>query len=217
MINPFDSCKVLKEMFDSGELPDPSGETRKVHSQIPPEDVTLLHNVVLSHKPKISVEVGMAFGASTLSILSAIATQDSEQGLPSLLSIDPNQSTDWYSCGVRAVSDAGLSAYHTLSPEPDYLVLPSMLASESVLNFAFIDGWHTFDHAFLDWWFIDKMLGVGGIVGFDDYYMPSVSKAVAFAGSHRRYEVIAMSNSARTIYLRKTDLWEPSWDYFHPF
>lgn len=41
-------------------------------------------------------------------------------------------------------------------------------------------GWHTFDHTLLAWWYVDKMLPAGGIVGFNDcdwqpWRRPSVS------------------------------------------
>jgi len=40
------------------------------------------------------------------------------------------------------------------------------------IDFAFIDGAHTFDHVLVDFFYIDRMLNVGGIVAFDDVGFP---------------------------------------------
>ena len=48
------------------------------------------------------------------------------------------------------------------------------------IDFAFIDGAHTFDHALVDFFYIDRMLNVGGIVAFDDLGFPCIEKVCRF-------------------------------------
>jgi hypothetical protein len=129
----------------------------------------------------------MAYGVSALAILSGMRESQLAGGL---ISIDPHQSTDWEGCGLRAVDRAGLSDRHTLIEEFDYTALPKLQNTGLRIEFAFIDGWHTFDYTLLDFWYVDKMLAVGGIVGFDDCDMPAVHKVIQFVLSHRRYEEI---------------------------
>jgi hypothetical protein len=54
----------------------------------------------------------------------------------------------------------------------------------------FIDGWHTFDHVLLDFFYIDLMLEVGGIVVFDDVGYPSIRRACEFILANRTYDVV---------------------------
>jgi len=75
---------------------------------------------------------------------------------------------------------ASLSDRHELIEEYDYDALPRLRASGLRVDFAYLDGWHTFDHTLLAWWYVDKMLPAGGIVGFNDcdwqpWRRPSVS------------------------------------------
>jgi hypothetical protein len=107
-------------------------------------------------------------------------------------------------------------------------------------DFAFIDGWHTFDYTLLDFWYLDKMLEVGGVIGFDDCGFPAVLKVIQFLQSHRKYEEIdaglsvptsrRLRNAVKRLmgqrtmikttwnrYFRKVQQWEPNWDYFADF
>jgi hypothetical protein len=47
-------------------------------------------------------------------------------------------------------------------------VLPRLAAAGARIQFAFIDGWHTFHHTLVDFFFVDRMLNVGEIVIIDD-------------------------------------------------
>ena len=127
----------------------------------------------------------MAFGVSSLAILAALREigQDGK-----LISIDPGQSTGWQGCGRTAVARAGLSSRHELIEDYDYNALPRLLTSGLRIDFAYIDGWHTFDYSLLDWWYVDRMLPAGGVVGFNDCGWPAVEKAIRFVMTHRKYE-----------------------------
>jgi predicted O-methyltransferase YrrM len=68
---------------------------------------------------------------------------------------------------------AGFEDLITFYPEPSYRCLPRLEASQETFDFAFVDGMHTFDYVFTDFFYIDKMLPVGGVIVFDDVYYPS--------------------------------------------
>jgi predicted O-methyltransferase YrrM len=181
-----------------------------------------LYETVLKNRPAVSLEVGMAFGVSSLAILAAL--RDIGQA-GKLITIDPHQSTDWKSCGPTAISRAGLSDRHELIEAFDYIVLPRLLDSSLKIDFAYIDGWHTFDYALLDWWYVDKMLSVGGIVGFNDCGFPAVEKVIQFVLTHRSYTeldvglqpILKYGRRAEDRYFRKTGSDEPAWNFFAPF
>ncbi len=131
----------------------------------------------------------------------------------------------------------GFSSQHTLVEEPNYLALPKLLQSGVQLDFAYIDGWHTFEYALLDFFYIDKMLAERGVVSFNDAGWPSVHKVIKFVLRHRKYiEIdsglspvyqarnIATSIARRIVnaptqdrYFEKRESWEPPFNYFSNF
>ena len=122
----------------------------------------------------------------------------------------------------------------------DYNALPRLLASGVKREFAYIDGWHTFDYALLDWWYVDKMMTANGIVGFNDCDCPAVDKVIRFVLTHRKYtenrcrspgqpgpqaRVLRLLTFGRkeSWYRRRGPVlaqeqaWEPKWNFFSPF
>jgi predicted O-methyltransferase YrrM len=174
----------LERMLSEQCVYTPSGEVRALHSAIWPEDAKALHDLVLERAPTTVLEIGMAYGASSLAIASALE----ERGSGSLISVDPSQSTDWESIGMEALRRANLVHRHTLLEEPDFVALPRMLSEGLSFDLVYIDGWHTFDYTLLDLFYADKLLSVGGVVGINDSGFVAVGKALAWFTSHRRYE-----------------------------
>jgi predicted O-methyltransferase YrrM len=226
MAGLLDRCQVLKDMLDSRSSLSPTGESVPVHSNIHPSYAESLYEMVRRAQPALVVEVGMGFGVSSLAILTAL--RDGGQG--QLISIDPKQTSYFKGCGRLAVTRAGFSDRHELIEEYDYNALPRLLASGVKCGFAYVDGWHTFDYALLDWWYLDKMLAVNGVVAFNDCGFPAVDKVIRFLLSHRKYcevdaglptEYVGLSRGqelqAQDRYFRKEAEWEPRWDFFAPF
>ena len=52
--------------------------------------------------------------------------------------------------------------------EASFECLPKPLARNEKIDFAFLDGQHTFDYVLVDFFYVDKILSVGGIIVFDD-------------------------------------------------
>lgn len=232
---------VLAEILGNECTRTPSGESIPLQSFIDFQTAEALYQFVLKQKPSLVVEIGMANAISSMAILTAL--RDSG-GQGRLISIDPNQSSQWKNCGRAAVSRAGLSDLHEIIEQPDWLALPKLLDQGKRIHFGYIDGWHTFDYALMDFWFLDKMLEPGGTVAFNDCGWPAVTKAIQFVLTHRRYREIDAGLPPR--YQRPTDLmdilrrarygrlgdfwrqqqdryfmkmenWEPSWDFYAPF
>jgi predicted O-methyltransferase YrrM len=225
---------VLRELFTSGCVRDASGALLDEAGGISLSYAEALYQLVRARKPQLAVEVGMANGISTLAILTGL--RDSGSG-GHLISIDPHQGRSWRGVGVLQVCRAGLEDHHTLVEEPDYLALPDLLRANTRVDFAYIDGWHTFDHALLNWWYLDKMLKPGGIVGFNDCRYRAVRRTISFLLTHRSYRELELGitpnilrapwlwRSIRRVsgwtvtdrYFEKLDAWEPDWDFYAPF
>ncbi len=234
-------CAVLKEMLERKVTATAAGDPVPLDSNIPEAYAQALYDVVRRERPKLCVEVGLAYGGSSLSILTALR-ENGDGGR--LISVDPMQSTHWKGCGVAAIARAGLAEHHELIEDYDYHALPRLLAAGTKCQFAYIDGWHTFDYTLVDFWYLDKMLPAGGVVAFNDCGWPAVDKVIKFVLSHRKYtelnvglpmEIAGYSRQRELLrrlslgrkedwyrhdedrYFRKSEDWEPRWDFFAEF
>jgi predicted O-methyltransferase YrrM len=232
----FDANPVVRELFDKRSAVGLHGEAVPMHSDIGPEYADALYRTVLERRPAAVLEVGMAFGVSTLAILTGL---EKAGGNGRLISVDPFQTSQWKGCGLVAVRRAGLQGRHQTIEDPDYLALPRILAGGQQLDFAYIDGNHTFDYVLLDFWYIDRMLKVGGVVAFNDTYFPAIHKVMGFVTTHRKYEELNVGLPGRLYdygrlrgvtagpgqfyimgqdrYFLKKEHWEPNWDFFADF
>ena len=235
------ACPVLARMFETGETAAADGTPMAIHSHIPLAYAEALFRVVRDTRPHVCVEIGMALGTSALAILAGL---EAAGGTGKLISIDPKQTEKWRGAGRAAVERAGFGEHHDLLVEPDYTALPALLRMGLRADFGYIDGWHTFDHAMLDFWYIDKMMPVGSVIGFNDCGMAGVDKAIGFVQSHRKYEEIGaglpvdygqlgrtrllgrlMRGRSRgwrlrqhqDRYFRKVEDWQAPWDFYAPF
>jgi NAD(P)-dependent dehydrogenase (short-subunit alcohol dehydrogenase family) len=64
-----------------------------------------------------------------------------------------------------------------------------LVARSERVGVGFIDGWHTFDHVLIDFFYIDQMLNTGGVVVFDDVGYPAIKRACDFIITNRNYDV----------------------------
>jgi len=146
----------------------------------------LLQRVIKALRPRVGVEVGLAFGISTLYILEALNETDGEK----LIGMDPAQHDEhWRGGGLHNIRQAGFESLYEFHESTSQQVLPTLAGLGQRLDFAFIDGWHTFDHTLIDFFYIDQMINVGGIVVFDDVGYPSIKRACDFILTNRDYEV----------------------------
>jgi predicted O-methyltransferase YrrM len=177
---------VLDEIVRTGEVLLPSGELVKVTSHIDPARGALLQRAIVEIRPKVAVEVGLAFGVSTLYMLDALSAVGAEK----LIGIDPVQSgAGWRGGGLHNVRRAGYGEIYEFHEDTSQQVLPRLARRGERIGIGFIDGWHTFDHALVDFFYIDQMLDEGGIVIFDDVASEAIRRLCEFVIANRSYEI----------------------------
>ncbi len=147
---------------------------------------TLFQELIKTNKLQRTLEIGMAYGLSTMFICQA----HQEKGSGSHIAIDPFQSTYWGSVGLLNIQKAGLSDKLCFYQGLSYEVLPRLLAQGEKIDFAFIDGSHLFDYTLVDFFYIDKLLEQGGYVILDDIWMPAVRKVLYFILRNMNYEIV---------------------------
>ena len=136
-----------------------------------------------------SLEIGMAWGLSTLFILEALAENGAGPGAHVV--IDPFQTSRWHGaarCSVRAAGADGMIEFHE---ERSELLLPRLISANRQFDFAFIDGNHRFDGAIVDLIFVDRLLKPGGLVVFDDVWFDPVYLVCCFAETNLGYSLVA--------------------------
>jgi predicted O-methyltransferase YrrM len=228
---------VLREMLETDTARNLKGERIRLHSQLSADHAQAIYQTVLQLQPACVIEIGMACGTSSLAILAALRKLG---GKGRLTSIDPYQ-TSGGGVGLAGVARANYQDLHTIIEKPDFLALPPLLEAGTKVDFAYIDGWHTFDYTLLDFFYLDKMLKPGGVVAFNDCGWKAVFKAIRWVMRHRKYaevnaglaprvakrqDVIGMFRGAspglrlrmhQDRYFKKLEDWEPNYNFFSEF
>lgn len=124
----FKQCPVIEEILVGRSAVTLAGEKITVHSDIGLGHAEALYETILKARPATVLEVGMAFGVSSLAILTALR-EINQNGR--LLSVDPVQTPDWKGCGLASIARGGLKEWHEMHEEFDYKELPRLLASGS--------------------------------------------------------------------------------------
>ncbi len=208
----------------------PDGQAFPLHSHIDQLEGEVLQFWIGEKKPEHILEIGMAYGVSSLFICDAIRQRmDVTYDI-----IDPFQYQDWQGCGVHHLNLAGFRGRFILHEQPSEICLPRLLAANYHCDFAFVDGFHTFDHALIDFFYINRMLDVGGVVVFDDVHLSSIRKLLAYIASYPCYQALpipATFQQHRAIRVRrmmqtpetriagfkKIDADKRDWRWYHEF
>jgi predicted O-methyltransferase YrrM len=196
---------LLEDILRTGQVRAVDGSRfLPVDSAITADVGEFLQRLIRQRKPKTTLEVGLAFGISALFICETLK----ECGGVRHIAIDPHQSTQWKGIGINNLKLAGFGNLIELKESYSHLALAEIEARGTTVEFAFIDGWHTFDHALTDFFHVDRILPVGGVVVFDDVFFPGVHQACRYVATNRDYRVVGVteqvadykpSNAARVI------------------
>jgi hypothetical protein len=232
---------LVGRVLTRGTVRWPNGEERKIEYNISLQEAVQIYDHVCSLKCCITAETGVAFGVSTLSICAALSNID-----PSAkhFGIDPNQGSEYKWAATALLKEHSLDSHFTLLEGPTHVEAPNMLKQGILLDFAFIDGWHTFDYTLLDFFYMDKMLRTGGVIGFHDSQGPAKRRVLNFVLSHRKYRLLPYQKRSLTssvketmasilrrdsnyynyvdrrpslIFVEKVGNWEPNYDFYKPF
>ncbi|VFM95861.1 MAG: Predicted O-methyltransferase YrrM [Candidatus Kentron sp. G] len=174
----------LREVFENGRVQHPDGHYLDVKANISKTNSDTLGRFVRERRPALVVEIGMAYGISTLSILEALR----ENGHGRLISIDPY--IGWPTgrlVALHQIRRAGLSHLHEHLYEPSFSALPGLLGKGLRPDLIYIDGCHDFDYVFVDAFLSDKLLDVGGTIAFNDAGWFPVCGVIRFLTKYRKY------------------------------
>jgi len=189
---------VLEKILQTNQVDDGDAQL-PLHSEMSPEEGALIDKVFRTVKPDTSIEIGFAYGVSALYACEALAANGKAA---KHIVIAPFQHAHWNGIGLKNIMKAGYGHFVDFREERSEIALPALLAEGTRVQAAIIDGNHTFDHALVDFFFINKMLDVGGIVIFDDTNFPAISRLMEHILSYPAYELFATTSLQYQITVR---------------
>jgi predicted O-methyltransferase YrrM len=178
---PFRS--VLLSMYNGEPQLGSDGERHSLDekTKIVPEEGMWLYDLCREAKPKTTLEIGLAYGYSTVYFLAAIR----ENSVGHHTAVDPFQSA-WHGIGWRQSRTLGMSDSLRFIEERSVSALVHFADRGETFEVIFIDGNHRFDGAFVDFTLSAKLCPMGGCIILDDMWMPSIRRAVTFIRSNRK-------------------------------
>lgn len=192
---------TVKQIFDAGEITiNDEGEKTTLHSHTSLEQCNFLQQMFSASKAKNSLEVGFAYGISTMFILEMHRKAGSE--FAAHIAIEPDDY--WGAAAMYNIKKEGLEDYLELKRDYSDKILPKLFYDHHRIQFAYVDSTKQFDVLLQDFYFIDKMLDVNGIIVFDDCLFPGVGRVAKFIKSLPHYQVYAGHDKAKLSFKRKS-------------
>jgi len=168
-----------------------------------------LHRLIRENNVQRSLEVGLAYGFSTIWIMDALPEGGTH------VAMDPGQFSYWHGVGLtqaRKLSGKNFEFIEDMSIH----VLSDRIRAGDRFDFIFIDGNHRFDDVLTDFYLADQILKPGGVMVLDDVWMASIRTVANYVLKNRAYEVIAQ-RSPGMVAMRKQKDDDRNWRHFRPF
>jgi predicted O-methyltransferase YrrM len=175
---------ILRTILKNQEVVTPSGKSLPLHSHIPQSDCEIIQAWICEQNCRHLIEIGLGYGISSLFICDALHEKADWQ----YHIFDPNQDSDWHGVGLYHLAAAGFDTRINFHAEASELGLPLLLQSGFTCDFALVDGRHTFDQSLVDFYYVNKMMAVGGIVIFDDIQLPAIQRVVRHIATYPGYK-----------------------------
>ena len=186
-------------------------------TRISPSQGMWLYHFCVSAKPKATLEIGMAYGYSTLYFLAAIAKNQ----VGHHTSVDPFQRSYWHGIGLAhaqalAPASGSDSAFRLIEDRSDR-VATDLARARATFDVIFIDGNHRFDDVLVDFYLYAPLCAIDGHIIFDDVRMSSIRTVIAFVRANRTDFVEVPTAEPNICVFRKTGDDTREWTHFRKF
>jgi len=150
-------------------------------TRISPLQGMWIYNLIRDAKPENTLEIGLAYGFSTVYFLAAIHAN----GIGHHLALDPFQDT-WKGIGLmrEKVLQLPLGLF-SFRAEDSIQGLTRLAREKRRFGVIFIDGSHRFDDVLIDFSLASLICDVKGYIILDDLWMPSIQRVASFIRSNR--------------------------------
>jgi len=179
------AAALLNDIFRTKTVHDANGKTYQLDHNVDTEEGKFLTGLIKKYQPKRTIEIGCAYGISSLFICSAL---ESVEGAHHTI-IDPGQSKYYQNIGIDNLKKANINFFEFFE-ELSELKLPELLKSGQKYDLGFIDGDHRFEYTLLDFFYLNRMIDVGGIIVIDDTGIPAVNKMMRYVLNYPAYKIV---------------------------
>lgn len=177
---------LIDKIFKTKAFINSRGESVRIHSETSKAQCEFLQKIIKDNSFAKSIEIGFAYGISTLAIVEQIVTQ---QGFHVV--IDKFQNKHWGGNGLDLLTQAGYSEHLQFIEEYSYIALPQLLQKGQKFDFAYVDTTKLFDWLLVDFFYLDKLLEINGMIVFDDVTIPAIRKLLRYIVQLPNYSVYA--------------------------
>ncbi|MGA3163975.1 MAG: class I SAM-dependent methyltransferase [Verrucomicrobiota bacterium] len=182
-------------------------------TRVAPQQGMWLYKLYCESKPKSSLEVGMAYGFSTIFFLAALA----KNGSGSHIAIDPFQKSLWHGIGLQKIIETRSEGVTRFMEDYSFHAVTDLSRAGRTFEFIFIDGNHRFDDVLVDFTLCARLCPIGGLIIFDDLWMPSVQMVISFIHSNRSDFVEIPSPISNIAMFRRNSADDRKWNHFTKF
>jgi predicted O-methyltransferase YrrM len=176
--------QLLENVFSSKKFLKKNGDMVDIHSETGREQCSFLQKIISDNRFSNSIEIGFAHGMSALAITEEVSKNNGKH-----LIIDKFEISHWNSIGLDIIEQAGYSSNIEYYEEYCYVMLPKLFQSGRKFDFAYIDSTKQLDWLLLNFFYIDKMLELNGVIVFDDVTFPSIRKLLRYISQFPEYKI----------------------------
>lgn len=196
------------QLGSDGELHPLDGKTK-----ISPQKGAYLFELHERLRPERSVEIGLAYGYSTLYLFAAMKNG----GYGHHVAIDPFQEAWFHGVGEQQAPKVGMQERFTFVDDYAVSALSKMAAAEERAQFIYIDGDHKFDSVLMDFTCAARICDIGGHIVMDDLWMPGIRKVASFVRKNRADFVTVPSPVRNFVTFRRVTEDERPWTHYRRF
>jgi len=182
-------AEFITALYDAGVVADEAGVAHSFDASVTADRGDFLGDLCQREGARSVLEVGMAWGLSTLFLLRALVANEAPAGAHVV--IDPFQTAHFHRAALASIRRLGLESMIEFHEALSEIALPKMVEAQRLFDFVFIDGNHQFDGVFLDLVYANRLLKPGGVMAFDDSWSDSVFLACRYLETNYGYTAVA--------------------------
>lgn len=176
--------QLLDTIFETRKFTSKKGEIVEINSETSKKQCEFLQKIIRDNQFKKSIEIGLAFGMSAIAITEEIVKNGGKH-----VAIDKFENDGWHGYGLDLLEQANLREHVEFHEEYCYVTLPKLLSENRKFDFAYIDSTKQFDWLLVDFFYLDKLLELNGVIVFDDAAFPGIRKLLRFIAQFPNYEI----------------------------
>ena len=162
--------QVLRDVYSSGVTATDDGEKEIHPTGMRAEQGLNIARIMNACGAQRTIETGFAFGLSGLFMVRSALFNGlaSDTQSPSHFAFDPYQSANWGNAGRRLFARAGVSHLLSVGERRSEHSLPELADAGEQFDLGLVDGDHKFDAAFVDVFYMTRIVRPGGVILVDD-------------------------------------------------